>query len=251
MKPILFNTEMVRAILEDRKTVTRRAVKDPYYIDDEKVSRVSGLALHKGTDITHGMPYPDRPYQPGDILWVRETWCRWYTPLLGWSYCYKATDQNGNRAPTGPEYDDESEVRPWHPSIHMPREAARLFLRVKCVRAERLQEITTEEICKEGVWIEPPSIVKSGAKFPADFEKRSEAQREDWYQSTARATYIGQCDHIAALHREWERLWDSTIKPADLPRYGWDVNPWVWVIEFERISKEEAQGGGGDDAPAG
>ena len=74
MKPILFNTEMVNAILSGRKTVTRRVVKDPYYIEDEEVSRASGLAIHKGTNTTHGMPYPDSPYRSGDILYVRETW---------------------------------------------------------------------------------------------------------------------------------------------------------------------------------
>jgi len=74
MKPILFNTDMVRAILEGRKTVTRRVVKEPYYIDDEEMSRGSGLAMHRGTSMTDGMPYPDQPYRPGDILYVRETW---------------------------------------------------------------------------------------------------------------------------------------------------------------------------------
>ena len=74
MKPILFNTEMVRAILGNRKTVTRRVLKEPWYIDDEEMSRVSGLAIHRGTNMTDGMPYPDQPYRPGDILYVRETW---------------------------------------------------------------------------------------------------------------------------------------------------------------------------------
>ena len=93
----------------------------------------------------------------------------------------------------------------WRPSIHMPREAARLFLRVTGGRVERLQEITIDGIRNEGL--------------------------------TSMAVHTG--DTEIAL-QEWKNLWNSTIKPADLPIYGWDANPWVWVIEFERVSKETA-----------
>lgn len=206
MKPVLFNTEMVRAILEGRKTVTRRAVKfkpgqNPAwsgYIPD-------GAVLYGSKNI----PAAKAPHQPGDILWVRETYCGWCLPSGEWQYCYKATDPNGNRAPTGPEYDDKVDVRPWRPSIHMPKEAARLFLLVKNVRAERLQDITVE-----GTWDEGIDPMQPGA-----------AGYERWHVFGAFAS-----------------LWNSTVKPADLSLYGWEANPWVWVIEFERISKEEAQG---------
>lgn len=142
MKPILFNIEMVRAIMEGRKTVTRRAVKLPYH--------------------------------PGDILWVRETWNGDWCD----HYIYKADGGSAKAAGYAAE-------PKWRPSIHMPREAARLFLRVTDVRVERLQDINL----------------------------------------------------IA--------VWDRTIKPADLHLYGWDANPWIQVIEFERISKDEALGGEG------
>ena len=94
-KPILFNTPMVQAILEGQKIQTRRLLKEPYYIDDEVACMGSGMAMHRGTNETHGMPYPDSPYNPGDILYVRETWAQggsradgcgscssWCSPLL-------------------------------------------------------------------------------------------------------------------------------------------------------------------------
>lgn len=208
MKPILFNTEMIRAILDGRKTVTRRVVKEPYYIDDEEASRVSGLAIHRGTNMTHGMPYPDSPYRPGNILYVRETWQ--FLPCIDCPEQFSSCDrqpieyENSNMVAEGcyiykADCLDPSRVC-WRPSIHMPREAARIFMRVTGVRVERLQDIMQS----------PPDpdnqIVKEGLRYG--------------------------CDFIA--------VWNSTIKPADRALYGWDANPWVWVIEFERISKKEA-----------
>ncbi len=191
IKPILFNTEMVRAILEDRKTVTRRVVKDPYYVDDEEVSRVSGLAIHRGTLLTDGMPYPDQPYSPGNILYVRETWER----SVAGTYLYKATDT--------PLIHDG-----WSPSIHMPKEAARIFLRVTDVQVERLRVITEGQAQEEGL--------HKGWQLT---ERSSPA-------ATARQAFM------------W--VWDMTIKPADRALYGWAANPWVWVIAFERINRKEA-----------
>lgn len=221
MKPILFNTEMVRAILEGRKTVTRRKpfqmpndyneLKGLYRDDKNRLCAV----FQCSKDLTTKAVYA--PYQPGDILWVRETWCRWYLPHGEWQYRYKATDSYGNMTPTGPEYDDELEVRPWRPSIHMPKEAARLFLQVMEVQVERLQEITQEDVEREGIdWVKNPLLR---------------------YDLTAMQS---------ESKRRFASLWNSTIKPTDLPLYGWEANPWVWVIEFERISKEAAIGGGGD-----
>lgn len=191
VKPILFNTEMVRAILDGRKTQTRRLVKPikSHYVMD-------------------GMPTNNPPCNPGDILWVRETWCRWWMPHGEWHYCYKASDPNGNKRPTGPEYDDDWETQPWRPSIHMPKEAARIFLRVTDVRLERLQDITTVELQHEGIL--PPGYLSQFATMTSDCFER------------------------------WRDLWDSTIKPADLDRYGWAANPWVWVIEFERLNEKPA-----------
>ena len=192
MKPILFNTDMVRAILEGRKTVTRRVVKfkpgqNPQwtgYIPD-------GPVLYGSNNI----PASKSPYHPGDILYVRETWAR----SMAGTYLYKATDT--------PIILDR-----WHPSIHMPKEAARLFLRVTDVLVERLQDIASGQIDAEGC--------------------------KEW-------AYSAKTGELLPSGPSFFRIqWDTTIKPANLPIYGWDANPWVWVVEFERVSKEAALKGG-------
>lgn len=201
MKPILFNTEMVRGLLNGTKTVTRRVIKEPWYIEDEDVSRVSGYAMHRGYDYTHGMPYPDSIYHPGDILYVRETWAR----SMAGTYLYRATDT--------PLILDG-----WRPSIHMPREAARIFLRVTDVRVERLQNITPDQLRAEGVKL-----------FVTPSECKNIMNR------------FGAVCNYERKKKDFSALWDSTIKKADRALYGWAANPWVWVIEFERISREEAR----------
>lgn len=140
----------------------------------------------------------DAPYQPGDILYVRETWCQ---PAAN-TYWYKADSAVQNIL--------------WRPSIHMPKEAARIFLRVTDVRVERLQDMPHDGPLKEGIrWRECPD----GFTWKDDSEI-----------SCCYTTPMGAM----------RALWDSTIKPADRALYGWEANPWVWVIGFERISKEEA-----------
>lgn len=196
MKPILFNTDMVRAILKDRKTVTRRVIKDKDIInawDCESDGTPIAFIDHETGD-SHPPAFPCQ-YQPGDILYVRETWAR----SMAGTYLYKATDT--------PIILDR-----WRPSIHMPKEAARLFLRVTDVRAERLQAITPEQIDAEGF--------------------------KEW-------AYSAKTGELLPSSPSFFRIgWDKTINPADLPLYGWDANPWVWVIEFERVSKEAALKGG-------
>lgn len=200
MKQILFNTEMVRVIMEGRKTVTRRVVKPqpPATSVVRKRSCAWEWSFWADCDMGHLM---QPPCQPGDILWVRETWCK-----ADGHYMYRAFPGIGME----PEKQDAAMREmglKWRPSIHMPREAARLFLRVTDVRVERLQDIN----------LDPPGpknqVVREGLRYLSDF--------------------------IA--------VWDRTIKPADLHLYGWEANPWVWVIEFERISKDKALGGGMDD----
>ena len=208
IKPILFNTEMVRAILDGRKTCTRRLVrflpgKNPQwtgYIRD-------GLMLYNGRNEPCIIK---APYQPGDILYVRETWQYLYE-LDGneqviedtGKYYYAATD-------TIPfdTYVDENGVThdhaPWRPSIHMPKEAARIWLKVTNVRVERLQDITSEQIYREGTEVEEPFVLNGEEKRYA-----------------------------------FSVLWNSTIKKSDLDRYGWDANPYVFVIEFVKIDKPE------------
>ena len=196
-KPMLFNTEMTRAILEDRKTQTRRLVKE-IPLDEQHFTVKGGVAL-----ACDGSGYWYRAekfcrVQPGDVLWVRETWQRLFEYD---KYVYRA------------DYDDDEGLRidrayvAWRPSIHMPREAARLFLNVTGVRIERLQDISPLDIKAEGIRI------KEDDEF--DVEMSQEAMERF----------------------EFERLWDSTIKPADLPKYGWEANPWVWRYTFERYTQ--------------
>lgn len=202
-KPILFNTEMVRAILDGRKTVTRRVVK-PHNVKKAKLceyAQGAGLWVEDGCIKDYSVSSCwmkienyislHAAYKPGDVLWVREAWnCN----NFGWHY--RADSVDGSCEEMYPE-------EPWSPSIHMPKAAARLFLRVKSVRVERLQEIMEAGAKAEGV--------------------------------------TAETDNSGKMHRSlFVRLWNSTIKSADLPRYGWDANPWIYVIEFERIAKDEA-----------
>lgn len=201
LKPILFNTEMVRAILDGRKTQTRRLVKVSH-----RGAAGFNVCFRKSTGEFTGVydfddeefVYEDRtpaPCQPGDILWVRETWQRLFDHR-GWRYEYKA------------DHDDDEPLRlggmyiAWRPSIHMPSEAARLFLQVTSVRVQRLQEITSSEAVAEGI--------ESNLRSPSE-----------------------AADALIAF----EELWNSTVKPSDQPLYGWGANPWVWVIGFVRINK--------------
>ena len=136
MKPIIFSTPMVQAILDGKKTQTRRVIK----IDDAPENWKISIA---GTSIVRTEPYDVKlpRYAAGDILWVRETWSK---------------DENGEyvyRANYGTTEDDSfpPSMFKWKPSIHMPREAARIFLEVKNVRVERIKEISNEDILAEGI----------------------------------------------------------------------------------------------------
>lgn len=237
MKPIIFSGPMVRALLEDRKTKTRRVMQPQPVMDADGMWHWKDCQWMDG-----GLGFPASgiddyaPCLPGDILWVRETYFCWVLPMGERVYRYRATDPGGNKAPSGPEYDDELVIMPWTPSIHMPRKAARLFLRVTDVRVEQVQDITTTDICDEGIWVEPPPIVSRGSDQPPDFEQRSEKEKMGWCKEAARATYIGQCDHIKSLHDAFETLWNNLNAKRG---FGWDANPWVWVYTFERIEQSE------------
>lgn len=246
-KPLLLNTEMVRATLDGRKTATRRAVKSKNILD-YPIHRKDMLMEWKIIDFDSRqcVKIVKPPYKAGDILYVQETWAVENTykniGVYGFDIVYKSDNKildcmfdDIDRYIKFSKFESKNG---WQSPYFMPKEAARLLLRVTDVRPERLQDITTEDICIEGVWVEPPSIVK-GVKFPDGFEKRTDSEKENWYKETAQATYIGQCTHVEMLHRAWESLWNSTIKKADLATYGWNANPWVWVIEFERINYDD------------
>lgn len=197
IKPILFNTEMVRAILDGRKDATRRIVKG--FIPDDAVWGYTaftpkGYISCRGTFADgYGEKFFKLPCEPGNILYVRETWKK----APNGYYYYEDWQRN-----------DIADVTKWKPSIHMPKEAARIWLKVTNVRVERLQEIAEAGIRKEGVDVDPKECA-------------------------------GKFDFTSELFFLFQRLWDSTIKKSDLDRYGWNVNPWVWVIEFERCEKPE------------
>ena len=185
VKPILFNTEMIKALLDGRKTCTRRIVK---FLSGENPKWTGyvkdGLMLYNGKNEPC---IRKAPYQPGDILYVRETFIQAASHI----FWYKADDK-----------EFLSKCKNWKPSIHMPKEAARIWLKVTDVRVERLQNIDIDGIRNEGL--------------------------------SSMAVHAG--DTEIAL-KEWAILWNSTIKKSDIDRYGWDANPWVWVIEFERCAE--------------
>lgn len=204
LKPIIFNTEMVRAILDGRKTVTRRVIKpqplgriayimagykhgswsypgaDTYKYWGDKWKEPEGLSSEERN--RHWAP----PYQVGDILYVRETWGD-----------YRECTENGE-------------------------EAARIWLRVTDVRVERLLDMTDEDARQEGCQGTPcdckNAYIAGGSLVCTD------------------------CLNTGFLEPpliEFMFLWSSAIKKQDLNRYGWDANPWVWVIEFERCENPE------------
>jgi len=239
MKPILFNTEMVKAILESRKTQTRRPVK--------------GLPLAEPWfDIENGNPlmcdengdwYPAERFskiQPDDILWVRETWNYGYIESSDAEGSLESWFEELRKPATGylgalsryfylaDKADEEIMDKiggKWRPSIHMPKDAARLFLRVKDVRMERLQDMSEEDAISEGY---------SGICHGAHTVYFSDGYAEPCHVGCEECYYgYWYCNHSIpeAFGRD---IWDGTIKPAELPRYGWEANPWVWVITFER-----------------
>lgn len=221
VKPILFNTEMVRAILDGRKSCTRRIVKG--FIPNNAVWGYTaftpkGRISCRGTFADgYGEKFFKPPYQPGDILYIRETWERFE--------CWNCDGDERGNCPKEPKKsvldktcgcymyratDEISGDAKWHPSIHMPKEAARIWLKVTDVRVERLKDITGLSVQKEGIEVEPNECA-------------------------------GKFDFVSELFLLFQRLWDSTIKKSDLDRYGWQANPWVWVIEFERCEKPESE----------
>ena len=209
MKPILFNTAMVQAIIEGRKTVTRRAIKP------QPAGALRPMGKGSCWPGCFEAPGEERiyrpPYQPGDVLYVRETWAE-----MPYGYVYRADEEQ----PEGWEVDDC-----WRPSIHMPRAAARIFLRVTAVKTARLQEIEKEDVLREGV---EPKYYAGGCKCAWAFEGCLEKPCAN------RDGYIDLCHWMP-----FSELWNKMVKPADRSDYGWEANPWVWVIEFERIGREE------------
>ena len=218
IKPILFNAEMVRVILDGRKTCTRRICKDAnertvpdmeFYNADRRT-----YAVHNFADKEHmeQLSTAERtcPICPGDILYVRETWKK----APNGYYYYEDWQRN-----------DIADVTKWKPSIHMPKEAARIWLNVTDVRVEWLQEMKPVDVIKEGAYPDCWDCLNTYGESGSQCCYGTEEQ-------------CSQCDEVMM---EWEKLWNSTIKKSDIDRYGWDANPWVWVIEFERCKKPKEE----------
>lgn len=217
--PILFNTDMVRAILDGRKTVTRRVCKDG---NDFTVPDMSFYDAGKRTYAVHN--YADKehtdklslvertcPICPGDILYIRETFKRnrdGYSGIDFEGYIYRADCKTVFKDP----------YNPWTPSIHMPKEVARIWLKVTDVRVERLHDMTPDDCSEEGIRF---------YDCPAGFTWKSNTDMKNCY-----------IEAVGAM----KALWNSTVKKTDLYLYGWDTNPWVWVIEFERCEKPDIGG---------
>jgi hypothetical protein len=220
-KPILFNTEMVRAILDGRKTQTRRIVKlnnhkaptgDYVHLSDDLGFPASQGCLWAGFGNPNDPIYAKSRYQVGDLLYVRETFVIENTRDYA-EYVNKIpTDRPVKRIENDwdgvyhliPHYratesephitnDPDSDITKWRPNIFMPKWVARIWLEVTNVRVERVQDITSRDAAKEGI--------------------------EQW----------GTDAHMKG---EFLRLWDSINEKRG---FGWDKNPWVWVYEFKRI----------------
>lgn len=196
MKPILFNTEMVQAILDGRKKVTRRIMKpQPLFKTSRKYIFADETCPKKFEDCNN--IFDVYQYKVGDILYVRETWCK-IDDLPFDNYVYR-TDYGTTEDDSFPP-----SMHKWKPSIHMPKEAARIFLKVTDVRVERLQDITEMQVRKEGF-----------------------------------RDYLAADDTFYPCGYYFRQTWDSTIKKQDIDKYGWEANPWVWVIAFERVGKPD------------
>ncbi|WP_333638185.1 hypothetical protein [Tissierella praeacuta] len=222
-KPILFNTEMVQAILEGRKTVTRRVVKLDLGLADTDKHDSSWLKIPDEYGDYHDAKDLCR-YKVGDILYIRETWSfiscdecieneihRDFTPGCNISDERKDSYKGKYgcfvyRTNYGTTEDDTfpPSMFKWKPSIHMPKKIARIFLKVTDIRVERLKDITVGDIENEG--------------YPGEIDF-----------STMPVAMQG------IMFEWWASTWNSTIKKQDLDKYGWKANPWVWVIEFERV----------------
>lgn len=220
VKPILFSTEMMEAILEGRKTVTRRAAFSNKVLREFHSEKYpEGWWLHgrvcKDWDAMLSALAKDGckcKYRKGDILYVRETWCKYDDVIDGVKFAYKAD------ATSVSEEARKDLGYKWKPSTCMPKEAARIFLRVIDVRVERLQDITT------GDYRTACNIVAEGLHAPCRHCTDANRECNDLVHEQA-------CKFVNCFID----LWNSTFIESDLELYGWAANPWVWVVEFERV----------------
>lgn len=215
--PILFQTELVRAILAGRKTATRRVIKyQPNDVYDAACTSGKWSETYEPSNPPEEIVewfvknHKKPPYMPGDVLYVRETWAEPETVYGVPYYAYKADDNILHHSSGG-------NFPGWRPSIHMPKSAARIWLQVTEVRVERLQDITEEQAEAEGV-------------VPCYEVIRPDEEQPVIYQAEDGAGYcqIG-----------FQSLWNSVVRKSGHFCYAWAANPWVYVIEFIRCEKPE------------
>ena len=244
IKPILFNTEMVQATLDERKTCIRQLVKPQ---PDEKHTYPLGFVTDStekkevgcfgfGIDEYGGsIKYIKPPYQTGDILYVRETVWQKTGHYLDVDGETKAVWCNEFRYAASDEKPEVGWNYSWakRPSIHMPKEAARIWLKVTAVRVERLQDITEDGANVEGM--------------PDDFDypvSKIYCPRCKGYGTidSRDPSSLGHeeidCPNCDSQRKRFANLWNATIK-NQYNIHSWDANPWVWVIEFEQCEKPE------------
>ena len=234
MRSIIFNTEMVQAILDGRKTVTRRIIRPQpemrlcycmggynagkWNYPSPQAYKYWGDEWRLSDDIARGdlSKAWTPPCHTDDILYVRETWCRHGNPKAGipMHYDYRADRPD-------PIYNDSGFIATWRPSIHMPKEAARIFLKVTNMSVEKLHSMPLSDVPQEGILTNCESCPNKGS---ACCEK---------------SVVEGKLDRLPCAV-SFRRLWDSTLKKDDIPLYGWNADPYVWVIDFKRISRKEA-----------
>ena len=220
IRPILFNTEMVQAILEGRKTTTRRIIKgvdrNYYFLGSNKQNTKVSFAR-----ITTSLPLRVKiPYQVGDILWVRETWQEIKNIYNSRHYIYKASP---DIVPEHCYYTTngiwDSDLT-WKPSIFMPKEAARIFLKVTGVRVEKLQDITEEGAKAEGAY-------KLAQSNPTKCVENKDVDNGSYLNG-------------------FKRVWFKTLPKYYKDYATFEGNPYVWVIEFQRVERPKDFIEGGD-----
>lgn len=240
-RPILFSAPMVRAILAGDKTQTRRIIKNKIYVNGfhfdgrDILCHIDNLPpsamlmdarrgkYHYTASNLEGWEAECPHGQPGDRLWVRETW---QGPLFDYddmdayqrdneafetpAYCQYRAD--GGPTPEYLDPNDEMQCK-WRPSIHMPRWASRITLEITGVRVERLQDISEQDAIAEGARSLPLEMFKCEKNLPARWND----------------------DDLDSARFEFAALWQSINGTS-----SWDANPWVWVVEFKQIGREGA-----------
>ena len=216
-KPILFSGEMIRAILDGRKTQTRRVIKDKTFYFGDFAVQLQRMSKNDMSLVT-GNDFIKCPYgQVGDFLWVRETWA-----CIGAEHVKPSKIAPGYSVNYKADNDPENwRVEKWRPSIFMPRWASRITLKITNVRVERVQDISQDDAKAEGIarnWL--------GADCPPEYEN-------EWMNYTPNDEEGFPC---YSPTESFQTLWDSINEKRG---FGWDVNPWVWVVEFEKTEVSE------------